>query len=392
MDAVETGLQQQAQGAGAAALLQRIAAAFQPSDLPLQPGLFLLQSRSGALLDRQGVCGLLQRLFSGREALEQGLPVLLQLLQSLLHRLLVVAVLLLLLLQFRQPFRVLPQPLLQLLLFLQQRCQGDLQLLATAAASFLLLQPGTGAAGYITEAPPGDLHRCFRPPTSGLGSSQSVLMGILLKLAGLVQPVLAAVGQVMAQPLQPLSFLLMAASLPFQFPSAGLQAFQLGLNRQQLIFPQSFHLLLQGLQFGAGLAEALLAAGDCRIIALLLGFKGLLTAGQIFERLAGRFEGQHHLLTAAQLQPFPQLLVLPGLGAVFFQALATGQQFLFDDPAAVLPLLHVVELAAGLLDAAVEQGNTGQFVDEAAAVAVAHRDDAGHIALHHHIAAFGVDA
>ena len=183
MNAVEAGLQQQAQGAGAAALLQRIAAAFQPSDLPLQPGLLLLQSRSGALLDRQGVCGLLQRLLSGREALEQGLPVLLQLLQALLHRLLVVAVLLLLLLQFRQPFRVLPQPLLQLLLFLQQRCQGDLQLLATAAASFLLLKPGTGAAGDITEAPPGHLHRCFRPPTGGLGSSQSVLMGILLKLA-----------------------------------------------------------------------------------------------------------------------------------------------------------------------------------------------------------------
>ena len=277
-----------------------------------------------------------------------------------------------LLLQFRQPFRFLTQPFLQLLLLLQQRSQSCLDLLPTAAAALLLLQPGAGAAGHITQAAPGDLHRRFRTPTGGFGRGQSLLMGILFKLAGLLQPLLAAVGQVVAQALQSLPLLLMPAGLPFQFPGAGLQTLQLGLNRQQLIFPQGLHLLLQRLQFGAGFAEGLLATGDRRSIPLFLGFEGLLPMGQILEGLPCCFEGQHHLLTSAQLQPFPQLLVLAGLGAVFFEALTAGQQFLFDDPAAVLPLLDVVELAAGLLDAAVEQGNSGQFIDEAAAVAVAH--------------------
>ena len=65
VNAIETRFEQQTQGTGAAALLQGIATALHSSDLPFQPGLFLLQSRSGALLDRQGVRGLLQRLFPG---------------------------------------------------------------------------------------------------------------------------------------------------------------------------------------------------------------------------------------------------------------------------------------------------------------------------------------
>ena len=52
MDAIEAGLQQQAQRSGAAALLQGITAALHPCDFPLQPGLFLFQSRTGALLHR----------------------------------------------------------------------------------------------------------------------------------------------------------------------------------------------------------------------------------------------------------------------------------------------------------------------------------------------------
>ena len=92
------------------------------------------------------------------------------------------------------------------------------------------------------------------------------------------------------------------------------------------------------------------------------------------------------------MQAFPQLLVLAGLGAVLLQPLTAGQQFLLDDPAAVLPLLHVIQLAAGLFNAGVEQGNAGQFIDQSAPVAVAHRHDAGHIPLHHHIAALGIDA
>ena len=92
------------------------------------------------------------------------------------------------------------------------------------------------------------------------------------------------------------------------------------------------------------------------------------------------------------MQPLPQLLVLAGLGAILLQSLATAQKLLFDDATAILSFLNVIEFAAGLLDAAVEQGNPCQFVDDAAAVTVAHRHDAGHIALHHNVAALRVDA
>ena len=72
--------------------------------------------------------------------------------------------------------------------------------------------------------------------------------------------------------------------------------------------------------------------------------------------------------------------------------MASGVQLLLHDATAFLALLHVIEFAARLLDAAVEERYTGQFVDQAAAFAVAHRHDAGHIPLHHHVAAFRVDA
>ena len=106
----------------------------------------------------------------------------------------------------------------------------------------------------------------------------------------------------------------------------------------------------------------------------------------------GCFEGQHQLLAASQLQLLLKFLISPGLGAVLFKPLSCCKQFLLHDPAAILPLLHLVKLAPGLFDARVEQCNTSQLIDQAAAITVAHRDDAGHIALHHHIAAFRVDA
>ena len=136
----------------------------------------------------------------------------------------------------------------------------------------------------------------------------------------------------------------------------------------------------------------LATAGNGCGIALFLGFEGLLAAGEILESLLGGFKCEHHLLAATQLHSFAQLLVLPGFGTVLLQPLAAGQQFLLDDPAAFLAFLNVIKLALGLIDAAVEQGDTSQFVDQAAAVAVAHRHDAGHIALHHDIAAFRIDA
>ena len=204
-------------------------------------------------------------------------------------------------------------------------------------------------------------------------------------------PLLATGGEVLALRLQFLAFVLVEAGLALQFTAAGVEASQFRLNRQQLVFPKGLHLLLEQLQFGHGLVQLLSAAGDGRGVPLFLGFQRLLARGQILEGLLGGFVGQHHLLAASQLQPFPQVLVLPGLGAVLLQPLAAGQQFLLNDPAALLALLHVIELAAGLFDPGVEQGNTGQFIDQAAAVAVAHRDDAGDVPLHHHVAALGIN-
>ena len=104
------------------------------------------------------------------------------------------------------------------------------------------------------------------------------------------------------------------------------------------------------------------------------------------------FVSQNQFLPAAQLELLAQLLIGPGLGAILLKPLTRRQKFLFHDPAAFLPFLHIVQFSAGLFDAGVEQGHSGQFINEAAAVPVAHRHDAGHIALHHHVASFRIDA
>ncbi|CAI8153297.1 MAG: Uncharacterised protein [Synechococcus sp. CC9902] len=152
MNSIQAGFEQQPQSAGAAALLQGVPSAFQSGNLPLQPGLLLFQSCSCALLHRQGVRGLLDRLFPVGNGMQQVLPVLFQLLHPSLHTLFVFAVLALLLLQFHQPLRFLTQPLLKLLLFLLERAETGQKSLATAAAAFLLLQPGSGAPCHVRKS------------------------------------------------------------------------------------------------------------------------------------------------------------------------------------------------------------------------------------------------
>ena len=85
-----------------------------------------------------------------------------------------------------------------------------------------------------------------------------------------------------------------------------------------------------------------------------------------------------------------QVLVGAGLGAVALEFLAGAKQFLLDDCAALLALLHLVELGATLLDPGIEEGDAGQLIDDAASILGAHRNDAGHVALHHHIAALRI--
>ena len=149
---------------------------------------------------------------------------------------------------------------------------------------------------------------------------------------------------------------------------------------------------MKDLKLGAGFAEGLSTTRDGDAIPLFLGFEGLLARAEVFKGLFGGFKGQHHFLLAAEFQPFPQILILTGFGAVFFQTLAARQQLLLNDPAAVLPLLHIVEFAPGLFDACIEESDTGQFIDEPAAIAIAHRHDAGDIALHDDVASLRIDA
>jgi len=104
VDAIESSLQQQAQGPGAAAFLEGVTPALQTGDLPFQAGLLLFQPAAGALLDGQGVGGLLELLFAVGNGLKQGLPGLLQGCELLLHGVTVGAVLLLLLGELLQPF------------------------------------------------------------------------------------------------------------------------------------------------------------------------------------------------------------------------------------------------------------------------------------------------
>ena len=102
--------------------------------------------------------------------------------------------------------------------------------------------------------------------------------------------------------------------------------------------------------------------------------------------------GQHQLLLTALLHLGPQGLIGARFGAVFLQSLARDVELLLHDPAAFLTLLHVIELAPRLLDPGVEQGHACKFIDQPAAIAVAHRNDAGDVPLHHDVAAFRIDA
>ena len=224
---------------------------------------------------------MLQRLLAVADSLQHGLPFVLQLAEPLLHRQFIGSVLLLLPAQFLQPFRVLAQPFLQLLLLLQQGREAALQLLAALVALFLLFQPGSGAAGHIGEAAARHLHGGFSAAAGGFRLLQGLRAGVLLQLPLLLKHLLAAIGQVMAHTLQPLAFLLVLSGLAIQFAAAGLQSEQFRLHRQQLVFPKGLDLLLQGLQLAGGFPQGLAGAGDGGGIALLLCFDRQLAAAEI---------------------------------------------------------------------------------------------------------------
>ena len=183
----------------------------------------------------------------------------------------------------------------------------------------------------------------------------------------------------------------MFVALAAQFAATGLQAGQVGLNRKQLVFAQGLDLRLQGLQFGGGPIENPLAGADGFLLQPLLLHQG---GGLLLQPLPlthGLLPGQHLLLFTANLQPLAQVLIETGLGAVPLQLLAGVEQLLLDNAAAILTLLHFIELAAALVNAGIEKGDASQFIDDAATLAGAHRHDAGHIPLHHHVAAVRIN-
>ena len=200
-----------------------------------------------------------------------------------------------------------------------------------------------------------------------------------------------AAGQLLALALQVFCPLLVLVGLASQFAGAGLQARQFGLHRQQLVLAEGLHLRLQLLQRAGGFRQGAFRLGHGGAVGLLLAGEGPLAALQLGQAGLGGLVGQHLLLQPAAVVALAQLLVGAGLGAVALQLGAGGQQLLLHDRAALLAILHLVELGAGLLDARIEQGHAGQLVDDAAPVAGTHRHDPGHVALHHHVAALGID-
>ena len=99
--------------------MKGITTAFQAGNFPFQAGLFLLQPTTGPLLDGEGIDGLLKGLLAFRQPMDQLLPAVFQAGELLLNILFINTLLLLLLMQFLQPFRLLTQPFLQLLLFFE---------------------------------------------------------------------------------------------------------------------------------------------------------------------------------------------------------------------------------------------------------------------------------
>ena len=177
---------------------------------------------------------------------------------------------------------------------------------------------------------------------------------------------------------------------PLQVAASGFQARQLRLHRQQLVFPQGFHLRLQGLKGRSRSADPQLPLREGFFATYLASAELLALLIELQQLLAAVFHLQHQFLLATELQFCAQVLVEPGPLAVPFQPGTGGLQFPFHDPAAFLPLLHVIELAAGLVDAAVKQGHARQLIDDAAPFPRPHRNNPGDVPLHHHVAALGI--
>ena len=390
MDTFEAGLQQHAQGAGATALLEGFAAAIEAGDLPLQLGLLLLQAAAGALLQGQGCRQLLEPGLLPGQVYFQLLPFPFGQLRLLGGAATGICFSGLLGAEFQLALAVLAQPFQQLLQFGLQRRQALAELLALLAALALLLQPAAAAVGHLPQAPAGEVDGRFCIAAGGLGGLQGLFVVVGLEQLQLLAQLGLLAGQLLALTLQGFCIQLVLFRLAGQFPGPCLQTGQFGLHGQQLIFSEGLHLGLQLFEQGGGGGDFAFLHQQLRLALLLLLLEGLLALVELPQGQGGGLPGQQLFLQAACLEALAQLLVAAGLGAVALQFLARHQQLLAHDVAALLAFLHLAELAAALLDAGVEQGHPCQFIDDAAAIAGAHRDDAGDIALHDHVAALWI--
>ena len=142
MNSFQARFEQQPQCASAPAFLKGFPTAVVAGNVALEPCLFLLESGTGALLDRDRLQQLLKLLSAAANRLQQRLPLLLELLQQGLDPLIFRPVLISVLFQLQLSFFVLPEPFQQLLAFLLKRCDATLKLLALAGALLLLFEPG----------------------------------------------------------------------------------------------------------------------------------------------------------------------------------------------------------------------------------------------------------
>ena len=248
MDALESGLQQQAQGPGAAAFLDGLAPGFHPGDLPLQADLFLFEPLAGALLEGEGFGELLGAGLLGLEVVEELLPLLLERGQGAGDPIAAGGVLLELLLEFAQALLLLTQALDELLLLGLERGELGLEVLALAAALLLLFEPAAAAASHFPEAPAGEFDGGFGAAAVGFGLLEAGLVVGAVQLALLLLEVGLLAAQLHPLALQLFGALLVLLGLAAELPGAGLQTRQLRLHRQQLVFPEGLDLGLQRLE------------------------------------------------------------------------------------------------------------------------------------------------
>ena len=391
VDPLQSGLEQQAQGTGTTAFLQHLATAVKAGDLALELLLLLLQARAGALLQGQGFGPFPHHLAGGlggplglAPALFEPLTLLPRLPEALAFDLDFGG-------ELGQAVVLLMAPFLGLHRFGAEWFKVGLELAQALAAALIIVEPGPGATRHLGQTAAAQVDSGGGGTGVGLRLGQGRVDGGGLKLLALLLQLLTGAALLTPFGLQGALILLQPVLAPMQLAVGTVKARQFTLRLQQLFFAEGTHLLLQlGKGGGGGLDRLTIPQQgfvelEATVIQLLQLFdQGLALAAPLLDP-------QQLLLQAALLQLAAEALVQAGPLGIAVEAGTGGVQFGLDDAAAFLTLLHLIELGAGLGDAPIKEGHPRQLVDDAAPLPGTHRHDAGDIALHDDVAAFGVD-